>query len=42
MENQLRTSLECEMDKNQIIVIDNGSNSIKVGYSGENQPRVHI
>ena len=28
------------MDQNQIIVIDNGTASIKVGYSGENMPRV--
>lgn len=28
------------MDQNQIIVIDNGTSTIKIGYSGENQPRV--
>jgi actin-related protein len=30
------------MDQNQYIVIDNGTNQIKIGYSGENQPRVTL
>ena len=25
-----------------IIVIDNGSSSLKIGYSGENMPRLNI
>ena len=30
------------MDGKEVIVIDNGTNSIKIGYSGEDQPRIEI
>jgi actin-related protein len=30
------------MDQNQYIVIDNGTSQIKIGYSGENQPRACV
>ena len=40
MQNLYKANLEVEMDQNQIIIIDNGSYQIKVGYSGQNQPLV--
>ena len=40
MENK-RNLLESEVDLKDLIVIDNGTDSIKMGYSGENHPRVH-
>lgn len=39
MENK-RNLLESEVDLKDLIIIDNGSDTIKMGYSGENQPRV--
>lgn len=36
-----RAKMESEFDMKDIIVIDNGSDSIKVGISGENFPK-HI
>ena len=40
MENK-RNLLESEVDLKDLIVIDNGTDSIKMGYSGENHPRVN-
>ncbi|CAK0797247.1 unnamed protein product [Prorocentrum cordatum] len=34
-----RTELECTMDEQEVIVLDIGSGSIKVGFSGEDAPR---
>jgi len=34
--------LESEIDSKYLIVIDNGSETIKIGYSGEDYPRVQI
>jgi actin beta/gamma 1 len=39
MENK-RNLLESEVDLKDLIVIDNGTDTIKMGYSGENYPRV--
>jgi actin-related protein len=41
MENKLNL-LESEVDLKDLIVIDNGTDSIKIGYSGENHPEYHI
>ena len=41
MENK-RNILESEVDLKDIIVIDIGTETIKMGYSGENRPRVNI
>jgi len=41
MENK-RNLLESEVDLKDLIVIDNGTDTIKMGYSGENQPRVQF
>jgi actin-related protein len=41
MENK-RNLLESEVDLKDLIVIDNGTDSIKMGYSGENHPRIII
>jgi len=34
--------LESLADVKEVIVIDNGSESIKIGYSGEDQPRIEL
>mmetsp|Transcript_66780 Transcript_66780/g.193343 ORF Transcript_66780/g.193343 Transcript_66780/m.193343 type:complete len:407 (-) Transcript_66780:40-1260(-) len=34
-----RTELECTMDEQDVIVMDNGSGCLKVGFSGEDAPR---
>ena len=34
--------LESEVDVNDTVVIDNGTYSVKIGYSGEDYPRVFI
>jgi len=34
-----RTELECTMDEQEVIVLDIGSGSLKVGFSGEDAPR---
>ena len=39
MENK-RNLLESEVDLKDLIVIDNGTDTIQMGYSGENLPRV--
>lgn len=31
--------LECTMDEQDVIVLDNGSGFLKVGFSGEDAPR---
>ena len=41
MENK-RNLLESEVDLKDLIVIDNGTDTIHMGYSGENFPRVKI
>ena len=41
MENK-RNLLESEVDLKDLIVIDNGTDTIHMGYSGENLPRVKI
>ena len=40
MDNK-RNLLESEVDLKDLIVIDNGTDSIKMGFSGENYPRVY-
>jgi actin-related protein len=35
-----RATMESEYDVKDIIVIDNGADSIKIGISGEDNPRV--
>jgi actin beta/gamma 1 len=42
MENNSRYILESEVDVKDFIVIDNGTDSIKMGYSGEDYPRVNL
>lgn len=37
-----RAKMESEFDMKDIIVIDNGSETVKVGISGENFPKVII
>ena len=37
-----KAELESEIDVKDIIVLDNGTETIKVGYSGEDYPRVFI
>lgn len=37
-----RAKMESEFDNKDIIVIDNGSETVKVGISGENFPKVII
>ena len=32
--------MESEFDKKDFIIIDSGSDTIKIGYSGEDTPRV--
>ncbi len=34
--------MESEFDKKDFIIIDSGSETIKIGYSGEDTPRVFI
>ena len=41
MENK-RNLLESEVDLKDLIVIDNGTDTLKMGYSGENHPRIII
>lgn len=41
MEKELE-QLESLVDVKEVIVIDNGSESIKIGYSGEDQPRIEL
>lgn len=41
MENK-RNLLESEVDLKDLIVIDNGTDTLKMGYSGENYPRVTL
>ena len=41
MENK-RNLLESEVDLKDLIVIDNGTDSLKMGYSGENHTRITI
>lgn len=36
-----RSMMESEYDVKDIIVIDNGTDSVKIGVSGEDYPRVH-
>ena len=45
MENKTmnkRSKMESEFDNKDIIVIDNGSDSVKIGISGENFPKLII
>ena len=35
-----RSMMESEFDTKDIIVIDNGSDTVKIGISGEDNPRV--
>jgi actin-related protein len=37
-----RAQMESEFDVKDLIIIDNGSDTIKVGISGEDYPRVNL
>jgi len=37
-----RYEMESKADLKDVIVIDNGSSTIKIGFSGEDKPRVQI
>jgi len=37
-----RDKMESQIGKNDIIVIDNGAETCKIGFSGEDKPRVII
>lgn len=36
-----RAKMESEFDMKDIIVIDNGADTVKIGISGEDRPRVN-
>jgi len=39
---EMKMELECTMDEQDVIVLDNGSGCLKVGFSGEDAPRAVI